>query len=39
MKAGAINILAVDNKGQPQVHLTPEPAMNKADVLNRYVLH
>jgi hypothetical protein len=36
MKAGTVNILTTDTKGQPQTRLTWEPNMNKVDVYNPY---
>jgi hypothetical protein len=36
LKAGTINILAVDSKGQPLNHLTPEPKLATIDVNNPY---
>lgn len=35
-KAGTINILAMDAKGNPLNHITPEPSLNKIDVFNPY---
>ena len=34
MKAGTVNILAIDSKGIPQTHLTYEPNLKKADIYN-----
>jgi len=36
LKAGTINILAIDTKGKPQNILTPGPNMAKFDVNNPY---
>jgi hypothetical protein len=36
LKAGTINILAVDKKGQPQNIITPEPNLAKIVVFNPY---
>jgi hypothetical protein len=36
MKAGHINILAIDKRGIPQNHIVPEPNFNKIDSYNPY---
>lgn len=36
LKAGSINILAVDNQGRPMTQITHEPTLNKIDTWNPY---
>ena len=36
LKAGTINILSLNSKGQPQNTLTPSPDVSKLDVFNPY---
>ncbi len=35
-KAGTVNILAIDAKGNPQNHITYEPTLSKVDTFNSY---